>query len=196
MIIGITGGVGCGKSTVMEIFEREYQANILIADNIGHEALEEGTSVYEKIREQFGDEILLSDGQINRNQLAGIIYQDDTKRELLNSIVHPYVIDEIKKKLKQWENEALVVIETAIMFETGCHKLCDEIWAVITENEIRIQRLVESRGYTREKAESIINKQLSEEELIQKSDKVIYNNGTTQDLFVQMQELLVTNKKM
>jgi len=196
VIIGLTGGVGCGKSTVMEIFKNEFNAKVLIADNMGHKAMEPGSTAYEEIVEKFGADILASDGEIDRGKLAEIIYVDDEKREMLNGIVHPFVISEIQKKIKEWETESLIVLETAIMFETGCDKLCDEIWAVITDKETRVLRLMESRGYTRQKAESIMKKQLSDKEIKEKCDKIIYNDGTPQDLMVQMQELLVTPKKM
>lgn len=196
MVIGLTGGVGCGKSTVIKILEQEHNAKILIADEIGHRAMEIGSSAYDEIVKTFGNQVLMPDGEINRNTLAEIIYHDDKKRELLNGIIHPFVISEIKKQLEEWKQESLIILETAIMFETGCDKLCDEIWAVITEKEIRIERLMDSRGYTREKAESIMDKQLSDEEMKQKSDKIIANNGTTEDLKTQIQELLVTMKKM
>lgn len=196
MVIGITGGVGCGKSTVMGILATEYHARILIADEMGHAAMEKGSTAYGAIIERFGRGILLSDGAVDRARLADIIYEDDTKREELNHIIHPFVYREIAKKIKEWEKEPLVVLETAILFETGCDKLCDEVWGILTDMEIRIQRLMSSRGYTRKKAESIMDKQMSETELSNRCDKLIRNNGSRQDLQIQLKELLCTEKKV
>ncbi len=193
LIIGITGGVGCGKSTVLALLEKEFGAKIIISDDIGHEALSKGTWAYQKVCEQFGQHILEADGDVDRAALAELIYADDKKREQLNQIIHPYVYEEIEKRIGAWREEPLVVLETAILFETGCDKLCDEVWGVLTDKEIRIRRLRESRGYTREKAESIMSKQLPEEEWEKKCDHIIKNNDSQRKLLEQLQELLGRN---
>ena len=190
MIIGVTGGVGSGKSTILSILKQEFDAKIIIADELGHLAIQPGQEPVEKIRLQFGDDFILPDGNVDRDKLAHEIYSDDEKREQLNGMIHPFVFREIKKKLKEWENEPLIVIETAIMFETGCDKLCDEIWGVYVEREARINRLSESRGYPREKSEFIINKQLSDDDLKAKCDKIIDNNGKVENILFQLQDLL------
>lgn len=190
MVIGITGGVGCGKSTVMDILQQEYGAKILIADDMGHLVMEKGHPAYDEIRRQFGDEIINPDGDINREVLSGIVYGDGEKLAVLNSIVHPYVKEEIRKKLLLWKDEPLVVLETAILFETGCDALCDEVWAVLTGREVRITRLMDSRGYTRKKAEEIMAKQLGEEQFRERCDRVIQNDGKPEMLRIQIKELM------
>lgn len=192
MVIGITGGVGCGKSTVMKLLEEQYQAKVLVADELGHQAMKPGNPVYERVRETFGESILQGDGQIDRKRLANVIYGDDRKREQLNAIVHPYVLNRIRQTLADWREEPLVCLETALLFETGCHTFCDEVWCIVTERQIRIQRLMEVRGYTREKAEAIMNVQLPEEEWIRRSDVCIENNGDLDQLARRLQELLGT----
>lgn len=190
MVLGITGGVGCGKSTVLHLLSSQYGAKLLMADDIGHEVMEPGMPAWREIREQFGEEILTEEGTVDRNRLASLIYQDDAKRLLLNHIVHPHVFQEIKNRIKEWKEEPLIVLETAILFETGCDALCDEVWWVDTDRETRIQRLMSSRGYTREKAESIMSKQLGEEEWEKKSHHRIDNNNEEKNLFIQIKELL------
>lgn len=192
MVIGITGGVGCGKSTVMNLLQERYQAKVLEADQLGHQAMEMGSPVYEQIRETFGKSILRSDGQIDRKKLADLIYGDDRKREQLNAIVHPYVLNRIRQTLADWREEPLVCLETALLFETGCDTLCDEVWCIVTEKPIRIRRLMEARGYKREKAEAIMKVQLPDEEWIRRSDVCIENNGDRDKLERRLQELLGT----
>lgn len=190
MVIGITGGVGCGKSTVMDILQQEYGAKILIADDMGHLVMEKGHPAYDEIRRQFGDEIINPDGAVNREVLSGIVYGDGEKLAVLNGIVHPYVKEEIRKKLLLWKDEPLVVLETAILFETGCDTLCDEVWAVLTGREVRITRLMDSRGYTRKKAEEIMAKQLGEEQFRERCDRVIQNDGKPEMLRLQIREIM------
>ncbi|MBO5488011.1 MAG: dephospho-CoA kinase, partial [Eubacterium sp.] len=130
MIIGITGGVGCGKSTVLEILKKDYGAKVLIADNMGHEVMKKEGKAYPEIVDAFGTAVVGEDGELNRVALAELIYADDAKRERLNGIIHPCVKEEIKRKLKEWEEESLVVLETALLFETGCDSMCDRIWGI------------------------------------------------------------------
>lgn len=190
MIIGITGGVGCGKSTVLKILQKDYDAKVLIADEIGHTAMQPGNEAYEEIREAFGAEILLSDGRVNRTALAEIVYADEKKLVRLNRIIHPYVLRVIRQRLSEWEKEPLIVIETAILFETGCDALCEQVWGVITPREDRIRRLEKSRGYSVKRAEDIMSKQLSDEELAERCDRIIHNDGTVSDLQIQLKQLL------
>ena len=190
MVLGITGGVGCGKSTVLNLLASHYGAKLLVADNLGHEVMEPGKPAWREIREQFGEGILTEEGTVDRNRLAALIYQDDAKRLLLNQIVHPYVYKEIEREIAEWKEEPLIVLETAILFETGCDALCDEVWWVDTDRETRIQRLMESRGYAREKAEAIMSKQLTEEEWGKLSHHRIDNNKDEKNLCIQIKELL------
>ena len=191
MVIGITGGVGCGKSTVLNLLEEKYGAKIIEADALGHEAMKPGTEPYQKICDTFGVDITGEDGQILRPLLADKIYRDDNGRERLNAIVHPFVIEQICKQLNEWKDEPVVCLETAILFETGCDTLCDIIWAVVTDKELRIQRLMESRGYSREKTESIMRVQLSDKEWEKRCDALLVNNGNLQKLQERIEELLV-----
>lgn len=190
MVLGITGGVGCGKSTVLRFLATQYQAKILMADEIGHQVMEPEREAWKEIREQFGEEVFTCEGTIDRDRLAAIIYQEDEKRILLNRIVHPYVFQEIKSKIREWGSSSLVVLETAILFETGCDLLCDQIWWVDTDRETRIRRLMDTRGYSRQKSESIMKKQLGETEWAKRCDHRIDNNGDEKNLCMQIKELL------
>lgn len=192
MVIGLTGGVGCGKSTVMEILKNEYDAKILIADELGHQVMKAGTEAFCQIAETFGAGILAQDGEVDRAKLAAIVYKNDSKLKKLNAIIHPAVIAEIEKKVTTWKAEPLVVIESAILFESGLDKLCDETWGILTDKEIRVERLMKSRGYSREKAEEIMSKQLSDEKFHELCDKTIQNDKNIENLRKHLQYLLGT----
>ena len=190
MVIGITGGVGCGKSTVLSLLEQKCKARLLIADEIGHQVMRAGTEVNRAIGQKFGREVIRPDGEVDRERLASMIYAEDSRREELNAIIHPCVRKEIEKKLKEWKQEPLIVLETAILFETGCDRFCHSVWGIVADREVRIGRLMESRGYSREKSESIMDTQLLDEEWAKRCDCLIDNNGDRKKLWIQVQELL------
>lgn len=190
MVLGITGGVGCGKSTLLSMLEKKKGAKVILADNLGHEVMEPGTECYEQIVTLLGSSILDEKGHIKRKKMAQIIYGDDEKRRQVNEIVHPSVKKEIKERIRMWQAEPLVVVETALMFESGCDAYCDEVWGIFTDPEIRIDRLSKSRGYSREKSLSIMQKQMSYEELKQKCSHVLFNDEDPDKLWEQIKELL------
>lgn len=190
MVLGITGGVGCGKSTLLSMLEKKKGAKVILADNLGHEVMEPGTECYEQIVALLGSSILDETGHIKREKMAQIIYGDDEKRRQVNEIVHPGVKKEIKERIRMWKAEPLVVVETALMFESGCDAYCDEVWGIFTDPEIRIDRLSKSRGYSREKSLSIMQKQMSYEELKQKCSHVLFNDEDPDKLWEQIKELL------
>lgn len=190
MVLGITGGVGCGKSTLLSMLEKKKGAKVILADNLGHEVMEPGTECYEQIVALLGSSILDETGHIKREKMAQIIYGDDEKRRQVNEIVHPSVKKELKERIRMWQAEPLVVVETALMFESGCDAYCDEVWGIFTDPEIRIDRLLKSRGYSREKSLSIMQKQMSYEELKQKCSHVLFNDEDPDKLWEQIKELL------
>lgn len=188
-VIGITGGVGSGKSTALMLLKEKHDVCVCMADELGHRAMDQGTDAYIQIVQQFGPDILTCDGEINRNALADIVYHDEGRLDRLNRIIHPYVKREIRNQMERCPAQ-LFVLETAILFETGCDRLCDEVWGVIAGDEIRIARLMESRGYSREKAESIMRQQMSGGELAERCDVVFVNDGDRQELLDQLENVL------
>ncbi len=191
MVIGMAGGVGSGKSTVLSIMEQEYPVQICMADELGHAALEHGTEAYEAVVTAFGEDILCGGGRVDRNLLSDIVYQEGEKLAVLNGIIHPYVKKEIHKQIEQCPPDRMFILETAILFETGCDELCDEVWGVITEDEIRIRRLMESRGYTREKAEYIMKNQMGNGELAKRCNRLIVNDGDREELRRQIRTYMI-----
>ena len=180
MILGLTGGVGSGKSTVTRILQEEYGFKLLLTDDIAKQLELPGGSCYEAMVKVFGEEIL-ADGygsRIDNPRLAAKIYADPEALETVNNIVHPavwrYVSDYIDKY--SMEGGQHIAVETALPC-TAFRKMCDEIWFIYTEREIRIKRLMSDRGYTLDKSESIISRQLSDEEFRAYADVVIDNSG-------------------
>lgn len=165
LIIGITGGVGSGKSSILKYLKSAYGAVIIEADNVGRMLQQRGNEAFDKIVENFGTDSIASDGELDRAYLAQLIYSDEKNRNLMNSIVHPlvekYIIDQIENEYSS--GTAFLVIESAILFESGLDCLCDELWFIYADKEIRIKRLMESRGYSRNKCLMIMDSQLRDE---------------------------------
>ena len=182
-VIGVTGGVGAGKSTVLDVLEQGYGAKLILADEVGHEVMEPGKAAYQKITAYFGDGILDADGRIDRKVLGAIVFADSEKLQVLNHIVHPEVKKEILERIRQAEcaGENYAVVEAALFLEEKYDAFCDETWYIYTNEEIRRARLKSSRGYTDEKITQILANQKSHEEFLSRCDLVIDNNGTAEE---------------
>jgi len=177
-IIGLTGGVGCGKSTVAAILKEKYNAKILLTDELAKSSYEKGEKGYARIKEYFGESVLTKNGDIDKEELGKIIFNNEEKLNLLNSLIHPIVwemvMDEILIAKKKDYN--YLVIESAILVEAGYKRICDEIWFVRSKESVRIKRLSETRGYSEEKSKSIINNQAKEDVFIKNCDIIIDND--------------------
>ena len=189
-VIGITGGVGSGKSYVAHHLQELLGTELLIADELGHIVMEPEKPAYRQIVDTFGNKILDREAKIDREVLAKIIFEDSTARESLNCIIHPAVMQYIKQYIKdRRDDEGLILLETAIMYETGCDKLCDEVWLVAVPCEERIRRLQNDRGYSREKTEAIMRSQMPEEKVRKRATRIIDNTGDITALEEQLQLL-------
>lgn len=182
-IIGVTGGVGAGKSTVLDILKREYGAKILMADDIGKELMEPGAACFGQVVDIFGKEITDETGRLDRKKIAGEVFRDKAALDRLNAIIHPAVRKEIEDRLNQFREAGarLCVIEAAILLEAGYGELCDEIWYIHADAEKRIERLMAARGYTRKKCLEIMNNQLPEETFKRSASVVISNDGSREE---------------
>lgn len=182
-VIGVTGGVGAGKSTVLEYLQKAYHAKVILADEVGHEVMEPGEEAYDRILMEFGSRILSEDGKIDRKVLGSIVFADQEKLHSLNAIVHPEVKKEILKRIvrAEAEGEAYVVVEAALFLEENYDAFCDETWYIYTNEEQRRARLKASRGYTDERIDQIFGNQKKHEEFLSRCGFVIDNNGTAAD---------------
>lgn len=173
MIIGLMGGVGSGKSTVLNYLRDQYNAEIIQSDMVAKEVMKPGFEAFNEIKQAFPD--VISDNAINNNRLAGIVFNDKEKLKQLNSITHPATVKEIISRINS-SSKNIIVVESAILPGSGLEEICDELWFVFCEKETRIKRLMDSRGYTREKALNIINNQPTDEEYNTISDEFIDNS--------------------
>ncbi|NLZ81527.1 MAG: dephospho-CoA kinase [Clostridiales bacterium] len=185
MIIGITGGVGSGKTFISNILKEEFGGILLNADKIGHRVIEMGYPAYDLIVKEFGEGILNKDKGINRKILGQLVFTDEDKLKKLNQIIHPAVKEFIKKEIKQikdlYENP-LIVVEAALLIEDNYHEICDQLWFVYTDEKTRRKRLKDNRGYSDKQIDNIMKNQLSVEEYIEKTQVSIHNNSLEETL--------------
>ncbi len=187
-VIGLTGGVGAGKSLILNILKKEYGAEVIKADEVSHELMEPGNAAYLAVREVFGNAFFKEDGKLDRQLMAARIFQDENARKTINEIIHPLVWKTIRDKISA-SHSALIVVEFAIMGEKTENDY-DEMWYVRASEQNRIHRLAENRGYTKERTEDIIASQASESEYLERCDRVIENNGSIEELKSQLAEIL------
>lgn len=182
-ILGVTGGVGAGKSTVLKYLEEAYGACVIQADQVGHEVMEPGETAYEKILRYFGPQILSEDLRIDRGILGAIVFADPDKLKALNAIVHPAVKKEILRRIAwaEAEGKACAVVEAALFLEEKYDAFCDETWYIYTAENRRRSRLKASRGYTDERIDRIFGSQKTHEEFLKRCGCVIDNNGAQED---------------
>ena len=191
-IIGITGGVGSGKSQVLSFLEEKYNAVICQADQVAWKLQEPGQSSYVAIVDYFGDDILNEDKTINRSALGQIVFNDEEKLQKLNEITHPAVKNYIKEQIElEKSNESnLFIIEAALLLEDHYDEICDEIWYIFTREEVRRERLKESRNYTDEKINSMIASQQTEEYFRQHCQLTIDNSGNFEDTCIHIENAM------
>lgn len=191
IVIGITGGVGCGKSEVLRYLKEKYQAQVLLADEVANELKEPGMPCYQPVVDCLGAEILDADGRIDKGKMAQVIFSDKEKLRQINEIIHPavrrYIEQEIERqrKIKMF---GFFFLEAALLIEEHYDQLLDEMWYVYATEEVRRTRLMQSRGYSQEKTTSIINKQLTEQQFRQHCSFVLDNSGDFEDTKKQIDE--------
>ncbi|MBQ1312647.1 MAG: dephospho-CoA kinase [Blautia sp.] len=182
--IGLTGGIGAGKSTVLSYLEERWGAYVIQADQVGHQVMAPGGACYEAVVALFGQKVVKSDKTIDRRQVSDVVFRVAEKREALNRIIHPAVRSFIQERLREQEEQGreICVVEAALLLEDHYERFLDEIWVVTADRETRIRRLMENRGYTREKCEEIISSQVSEETYRRASDLVIDNSSDLEQM--------------
>ncbi|MCR4845803.1 MAG: dephospho-CoA kinase [Eubacterium sp.] len=191
-VIGITGGIGSGKSRVLDILSDRYSAYVVEADKVAKKLMLPGNEVYNKVVRCFGRDILSADNhEIDAKKLGSLVMNDTASLEKLNSIVHPAVKEYILRDIKAQRDNGVdyYIIEAALLIQDNYTEICDEIWAVITDKETRISRLMSDRGYSRKKAEDFIKNQPDELFYKNGSNRIIMNNGTIFDLIKSVDDL-------
>ncbi|MCY7734317.1 dephospho-CoA kinase [Bacillus safensis] len=193
LVIGLTGGIASGKSTVSQMI-KEQGIRVVDADVIAKEAVAKGTPALQQIVQTFGEDVLLPNGELNRQQLGAIIFSDEEKRKQLNAIVHPEVRKEMLKQRDEGvsQQETFVVLDIPLLFESQLESLVDRIIVVYTTPELQLSRLMNRNDLSEEEALNRIHSQQSLEEKCKKADSVIEN---TQDLaFIRKQLQNILNE--
>lgn len=177
-LVGLTGGIGSGKSTVAAMLA-DHGAEVIDADRLAREVVEPGTAGFDEVIERFGDEVVAADGGLDRARLAEIVFADEAARSDLNAIVHPRVGDRIASRLAQFsaEDEGIVVVDVPLLVEVGAERGYTAIVVVTAPEEIRAQRVVDSRGLSPEQARARIRSQASDDERLAVATHVVDNSG-------------------
>ncbi len=183
-VIGVTGGVGAGKSTVLNYIQESCNCRIIFSDQVANDIKLKGQSCYEPIVELLSDEILGEDGEIDKKKMAAKIFSDEKLLKQVNEILHPavnnYIFGEIEKE-KSRKILDYLFIEAALLIENGYDKVVDELWYIYADEDVRRARLKASRGYSDEKIDDILKGQLRDEEFRKYADFVIDNSGDEND---------------
>lgn len=193
-VIGITGGVGSGKSALLAYIKENYNCRIILADQAAHQVKEPGQPCYEKLVELLSEEILDENGTIHKEKMAEKIFSDGKLLEAVNAIIHPAVkeliLGEIQKERTKGEIRYFFV-EAALLIECGYLNIVDEMWYIYAQEQVRRNRLSLSRGYSEDKIDSIMASQLSEAEFRKNCKVVIDNSGNLEEAFQQIDRELI-----
>lgn len=183
MVVGLTGGIASGKTLVSSIF-RKLGARIVDLDEIAREVVRPGLPAWKEIVEAFGKDILTKEGEIDRKRLGGIVFGDPKLLKKLNAITHPRILKEARRrieKIKKEDPDAIIVVDAALLIESGYHREMDRIIVVYADEEIQRERLMRRNGLSREEAEKRIKAQMPLKEKLAYADYVIYNNHTVDE---------------
>lgn len=195
MIIGITGSIGTGKSTVSNyLISKGY--SVVDADKISKGAYNIGSNGYKAILEVFGVEILNSNGEVDRKKIKKIVFDNSNMLQRLNMAIHPIIINEIEKEIEiLLESQNVVFLDAPLLIETELHKKVDKIIVVACDKNEQINRIIKRDKITADMAISIINSQMSIDEKLKFADYIVYNNSTIENLYSQVDEIILEIKK-
>ena len=190
MVIGLTGSIGTGKSEVSRML-RSLGAEIIDADQVGHEAYTPNSESWQEVVKTFGEEILQPGGEIDRRKLGSLVFSDPEELAKLNGIMHPRMARMVSDKLEAFRGEGVevVVVEAALLFEAGWDSLVDEVWATDSAVDTVVQRLRDRNGMTEEEVLKRIGSQMDREERLERADLVVDNSGDVDTLRTTVQSL-------
>ena len=189
-VIGVTGGVGAGKSEILTYIAENWDAAVVETDEVGYLVMRPGKSCFAPIVELFGPGILQEDGTLDRAKIAELVFRDKEMLEKLNAIVHPAVKRYIQKAIDRERalDTDIFIVESALLVEDKYNAICDELWYIYADEETRTERLMKNRGYSKEKIQSIFANQLSEDEFSEQCDFEIDNSGDFEDTKEQIKQ--------
>ena len=191
LVIGLTGPTGAGKGEVASIFAR-YDIPVINADRVYHSLITPPSSCLQELTEEFGKQILLPNGSLDRRALGGIVFSDPAARERLNAITHRYVMEEVQGQMERLRREGVrvAVFDAPQLFEAGAHKACGAVVSVLAERGLRLERIMARDGLTAEAAMRRILAQKSDEFFKTHSDYIVKNDGALDALTPQVHRIL------
>jgi dephospho-CoA kinase len=194
-VIGLTGGIGSGKSTVAKILV-ELGAKHIDADKVAQEVYLPGTAGFRDVVKTFGERVLSGNGEIDRRKLGEIVFNNPKALETLNGIIHPRAYDLARERLDEYRRQGaeVVVLEVILLVEAGWDHLADEIWVTVISEDVVVERLMKERGLSREEVVARIRSQTSNEDRIKYADVVIRNDGSREELKAEVTRLWDTIK--
>lgn len=181
LIIGLTGGIGSGKSVVAELFSR-LGVHIIDTDQIAHEITSAGSPVLDNIIESFGKDYLLDNQQLDRKRLARTVFSDAQKKIDLENILHPQIRKIVKQRLQNFDTEPYVIVVVPLLFETNFNELVDRILVVDSNEELQISRTIARDGRSRDEIQNIIKQQYPRQRRLHSANDILYNSSTLAEL--------------
>ena len=190
LVVGLTGGIGTGKSEVARLLEN-LGAAVINADQVGHEAYTPHSPAWQDVVEAFGEDIVQEGGEIDRRKLGGIVFADPEQLAILNAIMHPRMASIVRDKLAFLRDSGVkvAVVEAAVLYEAGWDSLVDEVWTTESPEESVVSRLVQRNGFPPEEIRKRIASQMSSEERSRRSSEVIANTAQLSDLEQKVREV-------
>lgn len=194
-VIGITGGVGAGKSFILEHLEENFSVEIVLTDDLAKELMMPETECNRALQDAFSSyDVFDSEGNIVRDKMASVIFSNQDMLTTMNSIVHPAVKAEVIRKIAKARADKKIsafFVESALLIDDHYDEICDELWYIFTSEENRRARLKATRGYSDEKVDAIFASQLSEDEFRANTDVVIDNNKDKPDVVKQIDQEMI-----
>ncbi len=190
LVIGLTGGIGTGKTEVSRLLE-QLGATVINADQVGHEAYTPHSEAWQEVVRTFGEDILQENGEIDRRKLGGIVFADPEQLATLNGIMHPRMAAIVKEKLEGLAKQGtdVAVVEAAVLFEAGWDALVGEVWTTESLAERVVERLQQRNGFAPEEIRKRIASQMPAEDRARRADEVIANDGEMEDLEAAVREV-------
>lgn len=190
-VIGLTGGIGTGKSTVSS-YLKEKEFAIVDADQIAREITAPGEPLLKELSEAFGTSLILQDGSLDRKALADIVFMNKEKKKKLDRMMHSRIIAEIENQVREYKRGAYrgIILDVPLLFETGLEKMCDETWLLTADRQVRIERVCLRDGASPADVERRIQNQMDDEEKKKRADKILDNSGERDVLLMQVDSLI------
>lgn len=194
-IIGVTGGVGAGKSTVLEYLKERYDAYLIMADDVAKELLMPSGKAFLAIKNLYPDSLFTEEGEIKRQEMAAFLFQHEEIRNKQNEIVFPLVKERIIELIKEHKEHDIIVVEAALLIEEHYDAICDVMWYIYSSEDSRRQRLKSSRGYSDERISLMMKSQLSHEKFMAACDVMINNDGADSHTKEQIDQQLYNTRE-